>query len=261
LYTSSTHKRIALDALRGRWGMSILVTLVASFLGASAGNLSMTYVGDIISGKNDGALFTGGGSIWPFFIALYAFVFVLALAAFIIGGAMEIGLSRYNIILLTDARPVPFSIIFSAFNIFGKALGVRLLIYLLPAVVLYAPALLTLLLPYHIRALSAVFFIAAFVFHIYISFGLVMTPYIMAYDGRIGVMDSIRQSWHMMRGHRVEFFVLNLSFIGWALLAALTAGIGLLWLIPYMNAATASFYLNLKRQYDFSSAHYAQDVQ
>ncbi|MBQ6704092.1 MAG: DUF975 family protein, partial [Clostridia bacterium] len=38
-------------------------------------------------------------------------------------------------------------------------------------------------------------------------------------------------------------FGLNFSFIGWAMLSALTFGIGNLWLNPYMNTAFAAFYI------------------
>lgn len=38
-----------------------------------------------------------------------------------------------------------------------------------------------------------------------------------------------------------------ISFIGWALLAVLTAGIGNLWLVPYMTVSRAAFYRSLPR--------------
>ena len=41
--------------------------------------------------------------------------------------------------------------------------------------------------------------------------------------------------------------MLDLSFIGWALLATLTAGIGYLWLMPYMTVSRAAFYRSLPR--------------
>lgn len=36
-----------------------------------------------------------------------------------------------------------------------------------------------------------------------------------------------------------------MSFIGWYILAALSLGIGFLWLVPYSNAAYAEFYRTL----------------
>jgi uncharacterized membrane protein len=48
-----------------------------------------------------------------------------------------------------------------------------------------------------------------------------------------------------MVGHKGEYFLLQLSFIGWALVATLTFGIGFLWLAPYIQATNAAYYRNL----------------
>ena len=52
----------------------------------------------------------------------------------------------------------------------------------------------------------------------------------------------------MMYGHRWDLFVLDLSFIGWSLLAAITMNLGYLALNPYTNAAHTVFYKNLTAQ-------------
>ena len=57
--------------------------------------------------------------------------------------------------------------------------------------------------------------------------------------------ECIDESRRMMDGHKFDLFCLQLSFIGWALLCILTVGIGYLWLVPYMQAATANFYDSL----------------
>ena len=55
-------------------------------------------------------------------------------------------------------------------------------------------------------------------------------------------MDAIKASKELMRGNKWRLFCLELSFFGWALLSALTLGIGTFWLRPYEEAAQASFY-------------------
>ena len=45
-----------------------------------------------------------------------------------------------------------------------------------------------------------------------------------------------------MKGNKGNCFVLTLSFIGWAILAALTFGIGMLWLMPYIQVSMVCFY-------------------
>lgn len=73
-----------------------------------------------------------------------------------------------------------------------------------------------------------------------------MTLFIMAEDPEIGIMDAITKSREMMDGHKMNLFVLHLTFIGWALLAALTLGIGALWLTPYVQVTEAAFYNSVK---------------
>jgi uncharacterized membrane protein len=55
-------------------------------------------------------------------------------------------------------------------------------------------------------------------------------------------LDCIKQAFQLMRGHFVQYLLLQLSFIGWYFVGALTLGIGLLWIIPYQNVTIASFY-------------------
>ncbi|WP_125709843.1 DUF975 family protein [Lacticaseibacillus porcinae] len=61
----------------------------------------------------------------------------------------------------------------------------------------------------------------------------------------IGAVDAITASRQLMDGHKWEYFVLQLSFLGWAIVATLTAGIGYLWLLPYIQATNAAYYRQL----------------
>lgn len=54
--------------------------------------------------------------------------------------------------------------------------------------------------------------------------------------------EAVEKSQELMTGNRAKLFWLELSFIGWAILAAVTFGIGYLWLIPYIQFATIAFY-------------------
>lgn len=58
----------------------------------------------------------------------------------------------------------------------------------------------------------------------------------------IDPMDAIRESKKLMEGHKMEYFLLNLSFIGWAILGIFTLGILYFWLIPYMSVTQMNFY-------------------
>lgn len=61
--------------------------------------------------------------------------------------------------------------------------------------------------------------------------------------------EAITASRKMMKGHKWELFVLELSFIGWILLSCLTFGILLIVYVgPYMEATKAAYYEKLKAQ-------------
>ena len=48
---------------------------------------------------------------------------------------------------------------------------------------------------------------------IIVAFGLSQTFFILADDKEIGAVDALKASWEMMKGNKVKFFVLSLSFI------------------------------------------------
>jgi len=73
-----------------------------------------------------------------------------------------------------------------------------------------------------------------------------MTSFIIAENPMIDPMDAIAKSQELMRGHKFELFMLHLSFIGWYLLGIITFGIGLFFIIPYVQTAIANFYVELR---------------
>ena len=74
-----------------------------------------------------------------------------------------------------------------------------------------------------------------------------MVPYILSDNPDISPMDAIRRSKEMMQGHKWRTFVLDLSFIGWFILSALTCGIlFIFWTGPYIYSTDAALYLKLK---------------
>ncbi|KRM95211.1 DUF975 family protein [Loigolactobacillus rennini] len=61
----------------------------------------------------------------------------------------------------------------------------------------------------------------------------------------ISLLAMITRSRQLMYGHKMDYFLLVLSFLGWDLLGVLTLGIGFLWIAPYQNATYAAFYNDL----------------
>ena len=71
--------------------------------------------------------------------------------------------------------------------------------------------------------------------------------YILVDDPSKRPMQCLRESKAMMRGHKMELFRLNLSFLGWYLLASLpTIGYGVqAWTLPYTSTTYALYYEQL----------------
>lgn len=81
---------------------------------------------------------------------------------------------------------------------------------------------------------------------IILGFAWSQTFFILADDKKIGVFDAMRQSYVMMKGHKFDYWVLGLSFMGWIILVCLTFGLGAILLTPYMQLTFAEFYLDLQ---------------
>ncbi|MFA5676273.1 MAG: DUF975 family protein [Christensenellales bacterium] len=88
-----------------------------------------------------------------------------------------------------------------------------------------------------------------------------MTPYILADCPKVRATDALSLSMRMTKGHKGGIFVMYLSFIGWGVLSALTAGI--LWLVyagPYMSTAFSGLYIVLKQKAIESGAIRAEEL-
>lgn len=77
-----------------------------------------------------------------------------------------------------------------------------------------------------------------------------MAFYILLDDPSKGPIQCMRESGELMRGHKMEFFVLRLSFIGWYLLGMLImmfVGLDILslWLMPYVTLTNGIYYSKL----------------
>ena len=81
------------------------------------------------------------------------------------------------------------------------------------------------------------------------SLSLFLTPYLLKDNPELSLTDTLRLSRNMMRGHKMQLFKLQLSFLGWGVLNVLTLGLGSLWLVPYMLTTMAAFYQDVREQY------------
>lgn len=86
-----------------------------------------------------------------------------------------------------------------------------------------------------------------------------MVPYIVAENPDIRTREALRLSRDMMKGHKWDLFVKQLSFIGWDLLDMFTFGLlRILFINPYFTAAMAEYYVKLR---DEAKAKYVLNAE
>ncbi len=217
--SSSDYRRIARDRLSGNWGIAALTAFLAALLGGfSTGGGAGIEEEDIrrLIGMDNQMLS-------QLLMAVLAASAIAALAAFVIGGVVQLGYCRF-LLNLHDGRPCGVKDLFSYFSeYFGGGFCLRLL---------------TLLYTY----LWTLLFLIPGIIK---SYSYAMAPFIMAEDPELGANECITRSRELMDGHKFDLFCLELSFIGWALLCVFTCGIGNLFLQPYIQSARAAFYRSL----------------
>ncbi|WP_138754502.1 DUF975 family protein [Paenibacillus sinopodophylli] len=95
--------------------------------------------------------------------------------------------------------------------------------------------------------LNFLWFLLLFIPGIVKSYAYSMVPFILADNPNIGYRRAVDLSKQMTRGHKFRIFVLDLSFLGWILLGMLVFFVGVLFVLPYVNATKAELYLKLRQ--------------
>ena len=70
-----------------------------------------------------------------------------------------------------------------------------------------------------------------------------MVPYIIAENPAMDYKEAFQISKQMMDGEKMEAFIMDLSFLGWYLLSAVTCGLlAIFYVNPYVQASFAEMY-------------------
>ncbi|MCR4618520.1 MAG: DUF975 family protein [Lachnospiraceae bacterium] len=92
---------------------------------------------------------------------------------------------------------------------------------------------------------AIVFTLIGLVVTVYVEMSLEIVFFIIADFPDYTAKQALSAAWNKMNGHRVRLFKLFLSLIPYYLLAVLSFGIGLIWVIPFSLESVAQFYLDL----------------
>ena len=224
------HRARARAALAGNWVNAALVFLVAGLLGGSSDSPSFNININIEGGQVNVSLpqqlqqlLEGTlGLAVPMILGIFL---VLLAARIALSGVISVGKSTYAMNLI-DGREAKFEDLFSGFRRFFDAL-----VMLLVGALAVFGAMLLLVIP-----------------GVILCYAYAMAPYILAENPGISGTDALRRSRMMMKGHKGELFWLELTFIGWSILAAFVPIVGSAVLETYKGVSKASFYRELQRQ-------------
>lgn len=213
---ASDYRRIARERLDDNWELSILTGLVAVLLGGGiSGFVKLNWnISERITDVHP--------ALAQIIAVITGFVGLLGLAQFVLGGTVQINYCRF-LLKQQDHQNMELIDLFSDFDQLGRGF------------------LQSLLRGIFVALWSLLFIIPGFVK----TYAYAMTPFIMADHPDMSANEAITASRELMDGHKLELFLLDLSFLGWNLLCILTLGILNLWIIPYHNAAYAAFYRDI----------------
>ncbi|PGZ60438.1 hypothetical protein COE58_16395 [Bacillus cereus] len=201
----------ALDSLEGKWGLAVGATLLISIL-ITAFSFSIDWgFSSVLDWQETG-------------VSL-----IINTLTFWVSGPLTLG-GYYLALNIIREKQASIGNIFVWFT-GGKRFLKSFLVYLLVNLYLFLWTLL-LIIPGIIK-----------------SFSYAMTYFIINDHPEYSLNQAITESRRMMDGHKMEYFLLCLSFIGWFILSCITLGIGFLWLIPYFYTTAAAFYEEIAEEY------------
>ncbi len=219
----------ARQKLSGNWPLSIGVAAIAALLGGLIAGPS--FLPDVTRKleANPGYSYDMDprllGTLLGITLSFSIGILLLSLAIFLISGTIQLGYARF-LLKQHDEKDIAFNDLFSQFYRFGQGFSQKFL-----------------------RSLYTFLWLLLFIVPgIIKSYGYAMTPFIMVDHPELSASEAIRRSQELMYGHKWDLFVLNLTFLGWDILCAITMNIGHIILNPYKNAAHAVFYRQLLNQ-------------
>lgn len=231
IVSSGPLKTIARQKLKGHWFEAAAIFLIVELFG-NAGQRLFTDNMDL--GTTSGADLK---SVFNLHSNIILFGGGMGILSFFIGGAIAVGGIHYVLNLLRDNDP-KFSDILYGFKYYWRSFKQAFLfnlILVLPILVIVVVAILisvglsqrvdTILLASII--LFTIFILAWLVYSIVISYALSFRYFQVADEHYeyMGAFDSFRVCARAMKGNKAHLFGVELSFIGWYLLAAIPGAI------------------------------------
>lgn len=227
-------KAAARRSLSGHYGNAIIILINVTLMSLLPANLI--------------AILFSGNSIFSIAASEIAGILLTALAQI-----LQVGVCLFYLKLHCN-QPTTFLDIFHGFRTNrNQALGVGLVFTLVSYVCLLPATYFTYFgsTPTHtldVRLLQLVTLAGTFVST------LLLLPfrqsfYILLDFPNYTAREALRFSMRIMKGNYLRCLLFQFSFIPLVFLSLLSCGIGLLWVLPYMEASMAAFYMDLVQKY------------
>lgn len=229
-------KQEAKDALSGRWGGAILMTVVPGIIVAliiwilmaltSVPFVFTSAVSEMIADSSNSAEMSL--ATFATMAPMMGTYTLITIAASLIQIVLQSGVNFTYLDALRGRREEPYRVA-DAFRCFRS------------------PYLLGLIVVFILVSIFSYLWTLLLIIPGIIKFYSYSQSYFIYYDIHEGTgekpkaLECITASRRLMDGYKWKLFVLDLSFIGWGILASITV-IGLLWFIPYYQATRAAFY-------------------
>ena len=211
--TNSAIRQETLALMKGNWGSAVLVTVALYLIIIICAAVSTT-IGTMIGGNTIGNSIGQILSLLTTILVSYPILFAsMMLFLHFVRGEQKLYIGG-----LFKVFSKPY---------YGKSIGVYLLMYiftLLWSLLLIVPGIIK-------------------------SLAYSLAPFILIDNPELSANQAINESVKMMKGHKMDLFLIMLGYVGFALLSILALGIPLLWLVPYYQAVLAKFYEEVKADY------------
>lgn len=232
---SSQFRSTARNNLAGKWKNAVLITLVYIAI--------LSCINIISDNMPEGILNT-----------------LLSLVVIIIEIPITYGLYTAYIKLYNNEKVSSFDFLTYGFENFKRAwvIALRVALKILIPIIILAISVSfivadvsTIILfgaPSALFVLGIVFAIFSAIYLIVLSYRYSLCELIAIDQPELSTKEAVAKSRELLKGNKFNLFILQCTFIGWAILALLTFGIGILWFVPYMMFATIAFYMYLKNK-------------
>ncbi len=154
----------------------------------------------------------------------YAVSTFISVAVYLLGEVLRAGNALYHL-GIRRGKAMPYSTLFDGLAVAGRVIWLSVVetaLILLWSVLLIIPGI-----------------VAAYRYR--------FAMYNLLEDPSLRVWDALRMSKEQTDGFKLDLFVLDLSFLGWALASVFTLGVLSVWLTPYMAQTSVGFFQAVKR--------------